>query len=53
VDSLAEIISRLANDHDYFKTLAARVPQAARKFDANLMAKAYEDVYYSLCDAAI
>lgn len=53
VDSLADIISRLANDQDYFKTLAARVPEAARKFDANLMAKAYEDVYYSLCDAAI
>ena len=50
VNPLAKLISRLANDRAYYKLLAARVPEAARKFDPNLMAKSYEDIYCTLCN---
>jgi len=45
VEALADRIAALANDHGRYQTLAARVPDAAAKFDMTKMVEKYDAVY--------
>jgi glycosyltransferase involved in cell wall biosynthesis len=48
VETLAKLISAIANDSAHYESLVGRVKTAAQKFDPNRMVKDYERVYFDL-----
>lgn len=49
VKALAESITKLANNHDYYHSLLKRVPLAAEKFSLEKMVQKYENIYRKVC----
>lgn len=49
VEPLAQLIRSLANDRERYQQLRSRVAAAARRFDPERMAAAYEEAYRRIC----
>ena len=50
VESLAKLISTIANDSSHYESLVGWVKSAAQKFDPNRMVEDYERVYFDLVE---
>lgn len=51
IEDLAQKISRLLADTQYYKTIADACRQRALSYDISVMAESYRTIYYELADA--